>query len=297
MKRLIIILALCSSQTMAQTRSSAHYSISADTVNAAGTQSTSAHYSATSSAGNIAAVATSNGEVSKSGYLGQLYDLTGLALTATAANVNENGTRQLAPMLTLDDATFIAVPPALGAWSVLSGPADVSATGLASGETVPTSTLATVRVSYLGFMADLNLTVLNVNTDDYGTYAADGLADDWQVQYFGEDNPLAAPLLDPDHDGFTNLFEFTAGIIPNSASSGFHHRIESVLGEPLQKRIIFRPRLADRTYVIESSTTLGAAANWQPITTFTLSDTADERTITDTAATGGARFYRVSIVR
>jgi len=297
MNRLLILTLLGSLSAMAQTRTSSHYSISADTVSAAGAPATSAHYNAVSSAGNIAATTTSTGGVSKSGFLGQVVEITGLVLTAAAPTVNENGTRQLAPLLTLDDATLIAVPPALGLWSVVSGPADISNTGLAAGETVPMSQPATARVAYLGFMADLNLTVLNVNTDDFGTYAADGLADDWQVQNFGEDNPLAAPGLDPDGDGFTNLFEFTAGISPTNASASFHHRIESVLGQPLQKRIIFSPCIADRTYVIESSTTLGAAANWQPVTFFSITDNADERTITDTNATGGTRFYRVSIIK
>lgn len=293
MKWFLFIILTAASAADAQTRSSSHYSISADTVNMAGSRSNSAHYSATASAGNIAAVAANSGGAVKSGFLGQLYDITGLALTPAAAGVAENGTLQLTPMLTLDDATLIALPPTLSTWSVLNGPVNVSATGLAAGETVPASTPATVRVAYLGFMADLNLAVLNVNPDDFGAYAADGIADDWQVQYFGENNPLAGPDRDPDGDGLTNLFEFTAGIIPTSGSSSFHHRIEP--GPPGQMRIIFLPRLADRNYMIESSTTLGPAADWQSLTSFTTSDAGNVRTLTDLSATGATKFYRVRI--
>ena len=295
MIRFLCLLLTATSPAAAQTRSSAHYSITTDTVNAAGSAGSSAHFNSQSSMGTVAAISTGSGEVSKSGFLGQFYDITGLMLTAAAANVHENGTRQLTPMLTLDDATLIAVSPALGGWSVLNGPADVSTCGLASGETVPVSTPATVRVAYLGFMADLNLTVINVNTDDYGAYAADGIADDWQVQYFGEDNPLATPLLDPDGDGEDNAFEFTAGLSPTDAQSRFLQQIGSVPGQPTQMSFQFAPRLSDRTYIIESSPTLGLSANWQPLTNFTTSDAGYVRTITDLSATGTAKFYRVRI--
>ena len=46
--------------------------------------------------------------------------------------------------------------------------------------------------------------MLDTIADNFGTYAGDGLGDDWQVQYFGLSNPNAAPLLDPDFDGHNN---------------------------------------------------------------------------------------------
>jgi hypothetical protein len=60
-------------------------------------------------------------------------------------------------------------------------------------------------------------------------------------------------------------------------------------------RLQIAPRLTDRTYVIESSPTLGLSANWQPLTSFTTSDAGNVRTITDLSATGAAKFYRVRI--
>ena len=62
--------------------------------------------------------------------------------------------------------------------------------------------MALVQGIYAGSTGSTNLTVLNVNPDNFGIYAGDGVGDTWQVQYFGlPPNPAAGPLLDPDVDG------------------------------------------------------------------------------------------------
>jgi hypothetical protein len=71
--------------------------------------------------------------------------------------------------------------------------------------------------------------------------------------------------------------------------------MQNVPGQHAQMRLQIAPRLTDRTYVIESSPTLGLSANWQPLTNFTTSDVGNVRTITDLSATGAAKFYRVRI--
>ncbi|MEK0451953.1 MAG: hypothetical protein RL088_4221 [Verrucomicrobiota bacterium] len=292
--KLRILFAILAVPAFAQERTSASYTIATDTLAAAGASSASALYSNTASVGEITGTKSSAARVAKAGFTGQLYEPTGLTLTAGILSLAENSTRQLQPLLALDDATFVAVPPALGVWSVLDGPASVSPAGLASGATVFTNDTATFRVAHLSYIAELTLPVLNVNTDDFGLYAADGIADDWQVQFFGEENPLAAPTLDPDGDGQTNLFEFTAGIVPTDPASRFRLRIEPVPGQPAQRRIVFSPRLAGRSYVVKSrvSLTLGT---WENLTTTATSDAAEERTITDLDATTPAKFYRVEI--
>ncbi|MEN9021767.1 MAG: hypothetical protein ABF370_14810, partial [Verrucomicrobiales bacterium] len=55
--------------------------------------------------------------------------------------------------------------------------------------------------------------------DDFGSYAGDGLPDDWQVQYFGEDNADAGPNVDADGDGDSNLYEYHARLLPNDPTS------------------------------------------------------------------------------
>ena len=83
---------------------------------------------------------------------------------------------------------------------------------LTTAATVYQDTAAVVQVTYQTLTDTLNLTVLNTLPDNFSTYAADGIDDDWQVLYFGLGNPNAGPLIDPDYDGQNNLFEFTAGV-------------------------------------------------------------------------------------
>jgi hypothetical protein len=71
-------------------------------------------------------------------------------------------------------------------------------------------------------------------------------------------------------------------------------RIEPVPGQPGQKKIIFSPRLASRTYVVTFRTDL-TAGSWAPLTGFTFSDVGDERTVIDLNATGPEKFYRVEL--
>ena len=170
----------------------------------------------------------------------------------------------------------------------------INASGLATGGVVFQNTSATAQGVYLGDTGTLGLTVVNVNLDNFGTYAGDGLDDAWQNQYFGLNNPLAAPALDPDGDGQANLFEFTAGLTPTDPQSRFSLRLDPVPGQPTQKRAVFSPLVAGRTYTVEFRASL-TSGSWQPLTGTTQSDTGNERTVTDPAATGTQKFYRVNV--
>lgn len=55
------------------------------------------------------------------------------------------------------------------------------------------------------------------------------------------------------------------------------------------------PWLIDRAYTVKTSTTLGVPMT--PLTGSTFIDNGNERTVTDTAATGSAKFYSVEIVK
>jgi hypothetical protein len=80
-------------------------------------------------------------------------------------------------------------------------------------------TVATAQGSFAGDIGQLNLTVNNITDDDFGSYAGDGIPDDWQVQYFGEDNAEAGPNVDADGDGDSNLYEFHTRLLPNDSTS------------------------------------------------------------------------------
>ncbi len=222
-------------------------------------------------------------------------EIFGLALNATPNTVNEGATRQLTATATMDDFTTTTLSGGDVGWLVNSGPiTSISATGLATAGTVYQNTVASVQGMYLGMTAVFNLTVVNIGTDDYGIYAGDRIDDDWQNTYFGAGNVKAGPTQDPDGDGQNNLFEFTAGVVPNDANSRFRVRIEPVTGQPAQKAIFFRPLVAGRTYTLMSggdvTGTFTALSAGLPTQT-----TGDERQITDTSATAPQKFYKVMV--
>ena len=278
-------------------RTSANYTILTDIADSGGTRTTSANYTNDGSAGAVVGLSTvaSPAEVAKNGYIGQLYDVTGLTLNAASLNVNEGATDQLAAWQLLDDATLLAVPAASVAWSVVSGPlTGINSSGLATAGLVYQNTAATAQGSYLG---TLGLTVVNVNTDDFGAYAGDGIDDAWQVQYFGQPpNANAAPNADFDHTGQTNLFKYIAGLNPLDGSR-FTLTIAPVAGQPGQKALVFSPRLTDRTYTVTSRPAL-TTGSYVPLTNPSApSDAGPQRTITDLSAGGAAKFYRVEITK
>lgn len=295
--KFVIVIACTLTPAHAAPRTSANYSVATDSVDAGGSRTTSAVYTNNGSLGGITGISTAApAETANYGYIGQLYEVTGLALAATPTTVNEGGTRQLSASQLLDDATTIAVNTSAVAWSVASGPlTSINAAGLATAGIVYHNTAATAQGGYAGNTGTLNLTVLDTLPDNFGTYAGDGLPDSWQAQYFGLNNPNAAPGLDPDNDGQTNFFEYTAGIVPTDPLSRFLLRIEPVPGQPGRKDLIFSPRLLDRTYQVKSNTALSGP--WLPLVSFTTIDAADQRTVTDLNATGAKKFYHVEITK
>ncbi len=234
----------------------------------------------------------------KASYLGQIYDVTGLALTSAAPGVNEGAAVQLGAWQTLDDATSLAVPAAGVAWSVASGPlVGINAAGRATAGVVYQDTGATARGSFAGASATLTLTVREVNHDNFGAYAGDGIDDDWQVLYFGlPPNANAGPGVDFDGTGQTNLFKFIAGLNPLDANARFVVRAEAVATQPTQRLIVFSPVGAGRTYVVLFKDEL-LAPTWTPLPNATFTDNGSERTVLDPSAPGPQRFYHVEITK
>jgi hypothetical protein len=297
---LLALVALVTAAAHAGPRTSANYSIITDTNDGGGARSTSATYTNDGSAGAITGLATVSSPevVARNGYAGQLYDVTALVLNSASVtnSVNETATLQLAGFQQLDDASFIAIDASTINWSVVSGPiTGVSVAGLATAGAVYQDTPATVQGVFNGFTGQLNLTVLDSIPDNFGTYAGDGLPDDWQVQYFGQDNPLAAPTADADGTGQNNLFKFTAGLNPTDGSR-FTITIAPVDGQPGQKNIIFNPVVAGRTYTVTARIDL-SVGSWGSINASAPSDNGNQRTITDLSAGGTAKFYHVEVAK
>jgi hypothetical protein len=295
-----VLLTATAANLHAGPRTSASYTIVNDTADAGGKRSASVHYTHDGSAGGISGLSTvaTPAETAKHGYIGQHYDVTGVVLSATPTTVNEGGTLQLSAGQLLDDATQLAVPASSVAWSVAAGPlTGINASGVATAGIVYQATAATAQGNFAGNTSTLALTVVNVNLDNFGAYANDTLDDAWQVQYFGQPpNTNAAPLVDFDRDGRSNAFEYTAGLIPTDANSVFRLRLEKVPGQPVQKRVIFSPRLTDRTYTVKSKPSL-LTGTFAPLGSSSFTDNAQERTVTDLNAAGATKFYQVEIAK
>jgi len=283
-------------------RTSASYNIptdATDATDAGGQRATSTSYSNDGSVGGVVGISTvsSPAQTAKAGYVGQLYEVTALQLAASPATINETGTRQLSAVQVLDDDSTLAVSATSVTWSVMADPfSGIDASGLATAATVFEDSAATAQGAFEGRTGQLALTVLDTIPDNFGPYAADGLDDAWQNQYFSADPSKAAPLLDPDGDGQNNFFEWTAGLIPTDPSSRFLLRVEPVPGQPAQMNLIFIPRFGDRSYVVKFSTDLSPGP-WDPATVSVPSDNGTERTVTDTSASETSKFWRVEITK
>jgi len=297
--RVSIILLASLVSVHAGPRVSTNYSIATDVADAGGKRTTSASYSNDGSAGGAAALATvaAPAEVARSGYIGQLYDITGLAISGASPNVNEGATDQLAAWQTLDDATLLPVAATSVTWSVQTGPlTSINASGLATAGIVYQNTAATAQGSYLGNTGAFVLTILNVNLDDFGAYAGDQIDDSWQVQYFGQPpNANAGPNVDVSGTGQTNLFKYVAGLNPLDGSR-FTLAITSVPGQPGQKNLSFNPVFSGRTYTVTAKSSL-ITGSYSPINASFPIDNGTTRTMTDLSASGTSKFYRVEISR
>ena len=292
-------LLLLAASAHAGPRVSTDYNVPADTADAGGQRTTSTAYTNDGSVGGITGISTvaSPAQTAKAGYIGQLTEVTALQLAAAPTTVDETGTRQLSAAQLLDDDSLNPLAATDVTWSVMAGPfSGIDASGLATAATVYQNTAATAQGDYAGATGTLELTVLDSILDNFGSYAADGLADDWQFGFFGLDNPLGAPNLDPDGDGQNNAFEFTAGLIPTNAQSRFTLSVAPVSGQPGQKDIVFDPIVAGRTYTVLVSPDL-TNGSWNPLTDGSITNNGDQRTVTDTGASETRKFYQVEIVK
>ncbi len=285
----------------AQVRSSTNYSISTEVADSGGARATSAAYTNNGSAGGVTGISSvaAPAEVAKQGYIGQLYEVVGFSVSAPQGFVNEGTTLQLSGGQLLDDATTIGVSASLVSWSVVSGPlASITASGLATAQIVYQDTGATAQGTYLGNTGQLPLIVRNVNIDNFQTYAGDLIDDAWQVQYFGINNPNAGPNVDFDGTGQTNLFKYVAGLNPLDPTSRFTVQSQSVVGQPLQRNIIFQPLVAGRVYVVQYNTSMApGVGTWTTLSNISSIDNGTIRTVTDLNASDPERYYRVQITK
>ena len=280
----------------ADSRASSSYTVPTDTTDAGGQRATSVSYTNHGSVGGIAGISTaaSPAETAKAGYIGQLYEVTGLELTALSQSVNETATVQLAATQVLDDESTLTVPVTSVTWGVMAGPfSGINANGLATASTVYEDTIATTQGMYAGDTDTLDLNVLDTIADNFGSYASDGIGDDWQFDHFGLSNPLAAPLLDPDGDGDNNLYEYNARLLPNDPTSFLDITLvpDATQGDALLK---LSPGKAGVSYAVSYKDSL-LDVSWTTLTAIVGSEGILD--FTDVAASGVRKFYIVTPTR
>jgi len=201
----------------AQAATSANYTLEPAVVDNGGLSTSSTNYQADSSAGPGGAL-NSQQYSDRTGFAGQLNDIvpTSIIITSPTLTVDEGSTSQLGVSLVFDDQSTLELAPESVTWSVVSGPiSSISNTGLIAGEAVYQNSPAIVRAVSKEFSIEQEITVCNIEGDNFGTYANDGIPDVWQVQYFGvPPKAMAAPSADPDGDGYNNLQAFAFGMNP-----------------------------------------------------------------------------------
>lgn len=241
-------------------------------------------------------VSAAGATVVRHGFAGQLAEPLRVSLRGEPAVLDEGATSRLSGAATLTDDSVTALTGEDIAWDHCAYPLDsIDPTGLATAALVYSNTSATVSGAYLGVPGTGTLDVLDTWPDNYGLYAGDGVPDGWQCRYFGLNNADALAASDPDGDEQDNLHEWMALTVPTDAASQFQLRIENVSGHADQKRLVFGPRLEERTYMPLYVTDLAGHVPWSPLTAATTADAGDERHVTDTNATSQAKFYRIQI--
>jgi len=267
------------------------------TVDAGGGRSASSNYVNDACVGGVGGVGTGGGAVNRGGYPGQLYEVSGVDLSASPASLDEGATRQVTAVAVLNDATFLALQNSDPDWSVSGWPlASVSVTGLVTAGTVYQATTGSVAGVYQSSTGALLLVVVDTDNDDFGAYGADGLPDGWQVGYFGTNNPTdGAPDADPDTDGGDNRYEWTTGTHP--LDDGDLFRITAITrgaGAPDQVDITFAPALTDRDYrLLRADAPTGSV--WAVPAGTTQTTNGTDRTARDPNAAGTPGYYRVRV--
>lgn len=281
----VLLLALVGIPLFGQTRISANYSITTEVTDEGGGIAGSGAYNVNSSLGTIdnTPAVISPAEIAKSGFIGQLYNLAGLEITAPSSSVNEGQTLQLSAVGSLDDGTVVVLNPTLVTWTIISGPlATISGSGIATGAFVYDHTAAQISGAVDAFAGTLSLTVINTSYDS------------WESQYFGTNNSSGASIVDADGTGQTNAFKYIADLNPTDPSSRFVVTEGSADVLAGQMAITFAPIFAGRTYTVQYCSNL-ISPNWRTLSGASETTSGSLMTIVDTDANGPSRFYRVLI--
>jgi mono/diheme cytochrome c family protein len=160
------------------------------------------------------------------------------------------------------------------------------------------------RISQLGptHMPPISTSVLDSNAVDLirewitADLPVERTFSDWQLAFFGSTNLAAArPNADPDGDGASNLFEFLTGSNPQDPGSVWRVVLSRTDGAV---QISF-PQLANRGFLVETTTDLSLPIDWEtlevPGNQIAFRAQSQITTLLDTQPAALTRFYRVRI--
>ena len=298
MKTLVPLGALLVVPLFAQTRSSADYSMTGEGAGPGVPSATSADYTADSAGQSSGGSPGQSADfVSKPGYVGQLYDVTAVSVSATPDPVGEGATSQLSLEATLDDLSSLIPSPSTVAWQVLLGPVDsIDSAGLLTAGAVYEDTPATIHGTYQGVTGSGGLTILDSDPDNFAGYAGDGVRDAWQVDNFGAPpNVLAGPTENPDGDLYDNLFESLTGSDPNDPGDFLRFILagrSSGLATIRLSKVI-----PGTVYTVKRSPDLGSTTPYAPFpsSSFTTVIEQADYEVVDAAAAGPRQFYVLEV--
>ena len=260
-------------------------------LDAGGQRVSSALYTVDGSVGMIGSAAAVGDAVLKAGFIGQLTEVTNLAVIAQPQAVNEGGTAQLAGVARLDDGTATTLAGGEIAWGTPALPVMTIATnGVATVTNVCATTAGTVAGAYLGMPGSGVLLVLDSSPDNFGLYAGDGLPDAWQSRYFGQNNPAGlASATNP--SGRNNRYSYTADLDPTNPASLF--QIVALSNQPPGRAVYFLPASTGRVYTLQYTTDLRSGP-WTDVTPAGTRGNGGAFWLSDTN-TVSPRFYRVNV--
>jgi len=259
-----------------------------------GLRATNANYTMDGSLGGIGGVSSnvSPPEIMKSGYIGQLTEVTNLNVNASPGATNEGCVLQLAGLARLDDATVSVLAGSNILWAAPGFPiVSITPLGAATTTNVWSNTWGSVSGSYLGVSGSGLVLVLDSDSDNYGSYAGDGIPDGWQVQYFGLNNPLGKPDA-TNCTGQCNRYTYTADLNPNDPASVFE--VVAISNQPPNQVVYFKTASAGRIYrLLYAADLVGGVWTNLPDTTWA-PGVAGQMSLCDTNAPA-IRFYRVQV--
>ena len=142
-------------------QSGASYNVAVNSLDGGGLHATSASYSNDGSVSGFGGLVTASvpQETDRTGYAGQLYEVTTFTLSAPSTNLKEAASMPLYAVQFLDDGTVSPVS-SFAQWSFTGPIVSVNAAGIVTAAGVYQNTPAWVEANLEGWSASLNLTVI-----------------------------------------------------------------------------------------------------------------------------------------